>query len=70
MFRSLMVFELGGVAIELLADDLPEVTGLDLNPVIVRPEGALWWSRPPVDALLHVAVMVFPYSPFGESGGP
>jgi hypothetical protein len=28
-----------------LADDLPEVTGLDLNPVIARPDGYSSWTR-------------------------
>jgi acyl-CoA synthetase (NDP forming)/GNAT superfamily N-acetyltransferase len=37
-----------------LADDLPEVTELDLNPVIARPDGAF-----PVDARIKVA----PYQP-------
>jgi hypothetical protein len=29
------------LSVSRLADDLPEVTGLDLDPVIVRPEGML-----------------------------
>ena len=28
-----------------LADDLPEVTDLDLNPVIARPDGVWPWTR-------------------------
>jgi hypothetical protein len=58
----------GGVS--RLADDLPEVTGLDLSPVMVWPERVSVVVAAPVDALLHVAVMVFPYSAFRESGGP
>jgi hypothetical protein len=37
-----------------LADDLPEITDLDLNPVIARPDGAF-----AVDARVKVA----PYQP-------
>jgi hypothetical protein len=41
-----------------LADDLPEVAELDLNPVIARPEGAV-----AVDARIRLCP-VHPYDPF------
>ena len=41
-----------------LADDLPEITELDLNPVIARPDGAV-----AVDARIRVAAQV-PQDPF------
>jgi len=47
VFGPLVVFGLGGVATDVpgdrsarLADDLPQVAELDLNPVIARPDGA------------------------------
>ena len=41
-----------------LTDDLPEITELDLNPVIARPDGAV-----AVDARIRVAPQV-PQDPF------
>jgi ATP-grasp domain len=41
-----------------LADDLPEVAELDLNPVIARPDGAF-----PVDVRVRVAPAA-PLDPF------
>ena len=41
-----------------LADDLPEVTDLDLNPVIARPDGVL-----ALDARIKVAPFK-PHDPF------
>ena len=44
-FRGKPAADLGGLRdlllrVSRLADDLPEVTELDLNPVIARPDGA------------------------------
>jgi hypothetical protein len=58
MFGSLVVFELGGVA--RLADDLPRSPGPTSTRSPSGRKGRSWWSRPPVDALLHVVVMLFP----------